>query len=251
MSSDLPRKRFEGKRVAVTGAGKGIGREIAKKIAEEGGTVVAMSRTLSDLEELQTELGEEQCEIIECDMGDPESAKAAAERAGACHGLVNNAAISVLQPFLETSHEVLSKMFSINVQGVLLVSQVIAARMIKEGIHGSIVNVSSQASQRALQDHTSYCVTKGALDQLTRCMAFELGPHSIRVNSIHPTVTMTAMGKMAWGDAAKAGPMLARIPLGKFAQTSDVASAVAFLLSDESDMIHGAFLPIDGGFWVA
>lgn len=217
-------------------------------------------------------LGEEYCEIIECDVGDPESAKAAAEQAGACHGLVNNAAVSVLQPFLETSHDVLAKMFAINVQGVLLVSQVIAARMIKHGIRGSIVNVSSQASQRALLDHTSYCVTKGALDQLTRCMAFEvraataadasvaylwrgcpsqLGPHGIRVNSIHPTVTMTAMGKMAWGDPAKAGPMLARIPLGKFAQTVDVASATAFLLSDESDMIHGAFLPIDGGFWIA
>jgi NAD(P)-dependent dehydrogenase (short-subunit alcohol dehydrogenase family) len=89
------------------------------------------------------------------------------------------------------------------------------------------------------------------LDQLTRMMALELGPHNIRVNSVHPTVTLTPMGEMAWSDPAKSGPVLARIPLGHFAQPVDVAQAIAYLLGDQARMIHGALLPLDGGFLVS
>jgi len=79
-------------------------------------------------------------------------------------------------------------------------------------------------------------------------MALELGPHKIRVNSVNPTVVLTSMGKMAWSDPAKAGPMLAKIPLGRFAEVEEVVDAVIFLLSDKSSMINGVALPIDGGF---
>ena len=102
----------------------------------------------------------------------------------------------------------------------------------------------------ALADHTAYCASKGALDQLTRMMALELGKHQIRVNAVAPTVTLTPMGEMAWGDPAKSGPMLKRIPLGRFAKPVHVARVVAYLLSEESDMVHGAVLPVDGGFLV-
>ena len=78
--------------------------------------------------------------------------------------------------------------------------------------------------------------------------ALELGSYQIRVNAINPTVTLTPMGEMAWGDPKKSGPMLARIPLGRFAKPFHVANAVAYLLSDAADMIHGVTLPIDGGF---
>ena len=123
-----------------------------------------------------------------------------------------------------------------------------AQGMVKRGEGGAIVNVSSQASMVALAEHTSYCVSKGGVDQLTRVMALELGPHNIRVNAVNPTVTLTDMAKLAWSDPAKSGPMLAKIPLGKFAQPGDVANTVAYLLSDQADMIHGAMIPIDGGF---
>ena len=97
-------------------------------------------------------------------------------------------------------------------------------------------------------DHTAYCASKGALDQLTRVMALELGPHNIRVNAVNPTVTLTPMGEMAWGDPAKRDPMLAKIPLQRFAKPIDIAHAVAYLLSDSADMITGVTLPVDGGF---
>ena len=76
----------------------------------------------------------------------------------------------------------------------------------------------------------------------------ELGPHGIRVNCVNPTVVMTAMGKIGWSDPDKAGPMLAKIPLGRFAEVSDVVGCIVFLISDMADMVNGAMLPVDGGF---
>lgn len=120
--------------------------------------------------------------------------------------------------------------------------------MINRKVSGAIVNVSSQASQVGLPDHTAYCISKGALDQLTRVSATELGPHGIRVNSVNPTVVLTEMGKAAWSDNAKAAPMLARIPLRRFAEEEDVVNAIVFLLSDKASMINGTLLRVDGGF---
>ena len=95
-------------------------------------------------------------------------------------------------------------------RAVLVVSQIAAKNMIARGVKGSIVNVSSQGSMVGLADHTSYCTSKGGLDQMTRVMAVELGPKGIRTNCVNPTVVMTAMGKKAWSDPVKAGPMLVR-----------------------------------------
>lgn len=100
--------------------------------------------------------------------------KEAAEKAGDIDLLVNNAGITILEPFLETKVENFEKVMSTNVTQVLVVSQVIAKNMIKRGKGGAIVNVSSQGSMVALQDHTSYCTSKGALDQLTRMMVHRI-----------------------------------------------------------------------------
>ena len=238
-------QRFEGKRVLVTGAGKGIGREIARLLAEQGATVVALSRSTDDLESLHQEIG---CEIITADLAHAQATIEAAQLAGRVDLLVNNAGISIPQSFLDTSVEALDATLAVNVRAVMLVSQVVARGMIERKQGGAIVNLSSQASMVGLLDHTAYCASKGALDQLTRVMALELGPHQIRVNAVNPTVTLTPMGEMAWSDPAKRGPMLARIPLGRFAKPLHVAHAVAYLLSDEADMITGTILPVDGGF---
>ena len=99
-----------------------------------------------------------------------------------------------------------------------------------------------------LPDHAAYCASKGALDQLTRVMAIELRPQGIRTNSVNPTVVLMPMGQRAWSDPAKSEPMLARTPLGCFAQPQDLAQAVAYLLSDGAGMINGTTLFVDGGF---
>merc|ERR1719367_2049102 len=139
-------------------------------------------------------------------------------------------------------------MFNSNVKQVINVTQVVVTKMMAEGRGGSIVNVSSQASQAALADHTVYCATKGALDMITKVAALEFGPHQIRVNAVNPTVTMTEMGKVGWSDPAKAGPMLAKIPLGRFAEVDDVVQCIVFLLGPGSALVNGITMPIDGGF---
>jgi L-xylulose reductase len=238
--------RLDGKRALVTGAGKGIGREIVKRLAGCGAHVVAVSRTPADLESLRAEAAG--CETIAADLADANACVRAAEQAGAIDLLVNNAGISVPQPLLETTAEAFDRTMNVNVRAALLVTQVVARGMIARGRGGAVVNLSSQASMAALADHAAYCASKGALDMLTKVMALELGPHQIRVNAVNPTVTLTPMGEMAWGDPKKSGPMLAKIPLGRFARPFHVAQAVAYLLSDQSDMIHGVTLPVDGGF---
>jgi L-xylulose reductase len=234
-----------GKRALVTGAGKGIGRQICMVLAECGARVVALSRTRADLDSLAGEIG---CETISVDLGDAHAAREAAERAGEIDLLVNNAGISRPQSLLETTVDAFDETMAVNVRAVLLVTQATAKGMIARGRGGAIVNVSSQASSVGITDHAAYCASKGALDQLTRVMALELGPHQIRVNAVNPTVTLTPMGEMAWSDPDRRSGMLAKIPLGRFAMPRDVAHAVAYLLSDHADMIHGVTLPVDGGF---
>lgn len=121
--------------------------------------------------------------------------------------------------------------------------------MLERKVAGAIVNVSSQGSQVGLDEHAAYCMSKGALDQLTRTMALELGRQGIRVNAVNPTVVLTAMGRKAWSDPVKAAPMLARIPLGRFAEEVDVVNVIIFLLSQRAGMINGACVPVEGGFW--
>ena len=235
---------FCGKRALVTGAGKGIGLQIARLLSELGAQVTALSRTAADLEELRAESG---CKTIVADLRDAKDARRSVERAGEIDLLVNNAGISIPQPFLDTTVGAFDETMAVNVRAILIVTQVIARGMIaRDG--GSVVNLSSQASMRGIADHAAYCAAKGAVDQLTRVMALELGPHNIRVNAVSPTVTLTPMAEMAWSDPEKQGPMMARIPRGRFAQPIDVAHTVAYLLSDLADMVHGAIVPVDGGF---
>jgi NAD(P)-dependent dehydrogenase (short-subunit alcohol dehydrogenase family) len=196
---------------------------------------------------LQSEIG---CETILADLGDATQARQTAERAGNVDLLVNNAAIAILEPFLETTRESWDATMAVNLRAVLVVSQVVAKRMIERGVSGSIVNISSMSSFQALPNHAAYAASKAGLDQLSKVMAVELGAHKIRVNSVNPTVVMTEMGKRAWSDPSKGGPMLARIPLQRFAECEDIASVVCFVLSDAAGMLNGLALRVDGGFWI-
>ncbi|XP_078043983.1 L-xylulose reductase [Augochlora pura] len=237
---------FEGKRILVTGAGKGIGRDLALRLAKFNGQVIALSKTKENLDQLRAQ--DSSIQTICVDLLDWEASRKAIQSVLPIDLLVNNAAVAVLQPFLEVTEQDFDLSFGANVKSVVNVTQVVAADMIKRKVAGSIVNVSSQASQAALANHSIYCATKGALDMLTKTMALEFGPHNIRVNSVNPTVVMTDMGKLGWSDPEKARTMLDKIPLGRFAEVDEVVDPIVYLLSDRSSMINGTMLPIDGGF---
>ncbi|ELK38333.1 L-xylulose reductase [Myotis davidii] len=118
-------------------------------------------------------------ETVCVDLGDWEATERALGSVGPVDLLVNNAAVALLQPFLEVTKEACDTSFDVNLRAVIQVSQIVARGLIARGARGSIVNVSSQASQRALTNHSVYCATKGAMDMLTKVMALELGPHKL------------------------------------------------------------------------
>lgn len=133
---------------------------------------------------------------------------------------------------------------NVNVKAIFNVTQVLLP-YINNG--GSIVNVSSLASLRALANHSIYSASKSAVDSLTRSFALEFGPRQIRVNSVNPTVVLTQMSIPNWSEPTKAEKMKSRIPLHRFAELNEVSDPIIFLLSDKSSFINGHSLPIEGG----
>lgn len=237
--------KFDGKTALVTGAGKGIGRVIVQELVKCGAKVIALSRTKSDLESLQSE--NPQIEIICLDLSDYDKTREVISKLNV-DLLVNNAAVAACEPVLTADLKEFDRMMNINVKAVMNVSQLVANRLVERGTAGSIVNISSQASMAALQDHMIYCATKAALDATTRVMALELGPKNIRVNAVNPTVITTDMAMVGWSDPKKQAWMTERIPMGRFGDPIEVANPVLFLLSDKASLINGVTLPIDGGF---
>lgn len=238
---------FHNERILISGATKGIGRATAKLLAANGASIVALGR---DAAELASLAGEIACETHAVDLADAAATRRVAQSLLPIDRLVNNAGMTELRPFLETSAETFDHIMAVNVRAAMILGQEVARDLIARGRKGAIVNVSSVASWKGTTDHAAYCASKGALDSLTTVMANELGPHGIRVNAVNPAVTLTPMAVKAWSDPKKSGPFLARIPLGRFIEPEEVAQAIAFLLSDEAAMISGIAMPVDGGFLV-
>lgn len=237
---------FSGKRAMVTGASQGIGNVIAKELAKRGATVIAVARSGDKLKELQKQVPN--IVPVCVDLADWNATETALSSVGPIDLLVNNAAVAILEPVGEIKPESFDISFATNVKAAINVSQLCVKSMKERRVAGAIVNVSSQAGIAALENHAVYCASKAALDQLTRVMALELGPHKIRVNSVNPTVTNTPMSLVGWSDPAKASAMQSKIPLRRFAEPEEVCDAVLYLLSDHSSMITGAVLPVDGGY---
>ena len=168
--------------------------------------------------------------------------------------LVNNAGTGVLEGFLELTESSYDRIMQVNLKSATFISQAFCKAFIKRHAagnieKGAIVNISSQASSVPLWNHTAYCISKAGMDHLTKMVALEMGSKcKMRVNSVNPTVVMTALGRSAWSDPKKAATVLDKIPLNRFAEVNEVVEPVLFLLSDAAAMIHGVSIPIDGGF---
>ncbi|HXR02881.1 MAG TPA: SDR family oxidoreductase [Pseudomonas sp.] len=235
---------FSGQRVLVTGASSGIGWEVVQQLLASGAEVFAMGRDPLALDKLAAQ----GCQVLRVEMADAQQLSAVLAELPVLQGLVNCAGISILEAATQVTADALDQVMAVNVRAAAMVAGSVARTMIGAGVKGSIVNVSSQASLVALDDHLSYCASKGAMDAMTRVQCGEWGKHGIRVNSVNPTVTLTPMAQMAWSEPSKRDPALAAIPLGRFAETSEVAAPILFLLSGAASMISGVSLPIDGGY---
>ncbi|MFY1666696.1 SDR family oxidoreductase [Pseudomonas sp. Pseu.R1] len=235
---------FTGQRVLVTGASSGIGWEVTQQLLNSGAEVYAMGRDACALQKLEAQ----GCRVLRVNIADQAQLKGLLADLPTMHRLVNCAGISILESATDVSADAFDQVMAVNVRASAMVAASVAKAMIKDGVKGSIVNVSSQASLVALDDHLSYCASKGAMDAMTRVQCGEWGKFGIRVNSVNPTVTLTPMAQMAWSEPSKRDPALAAIPLGRFAETAEVAAPILFLLSDAASMISGVALPIDGGY---
>ncbi|KAJ8923029.1 hypothetical protein NQ315_001577 [Exocentrus adspersus] len=205
---------FNGKRALVTGASKGIGRDIAVQLSKCGAKVVAVARSKDLLDKLKSE--HPSIETIQLDVSDWKKTDQVLSKSGPIDLLVNNAGLGWLKPMTEIEQKDCDDVFAINTKALINVTRLVVKDLLARKAPGSIVNISSQASLVGLLNHTVYCASKGAVDAFTRAAALEYGPYNIRVNAVNPTVIMTEMGKLGWSDPKIAGPFLEKIPLRRY-----------------------------------
>lgn len=249
----VDRFSLKGKRALVTGGSKGIGAVAAAVLAEAGADVAIVGRDSAGLESTRQSVVAHgrSCLVIEADMSTREGPRRAGELAlqhfGTVDILVNNAGIALIHDLLDLSVDAWDQTQAVNLRAPFILAQTVAPKMIEQRA-GKIINVSSQAGSIAVLGHAAYSASKGGLNMLTKTMAAEWGQYNIQSNAVSPTVILTPMGEQVWGDPAKGGPMLAKIPLGRFGKPLEVADLILFLAAPASDLICGEVILIDGGY---
>jgi 2-dehydro-3-deoxy-D-gluconate 5-dehydrogenase len=247
-----------GKVAVVTGGNGGIGRGIALGLAEAGASVAILARneernreTLAALEKIGVP-----AMALKLDVSQRKSLKPALEaverKLGPIDILVNNAAFAILKGLFDHSEEDWDSVMETNLTSCFLLSKYAAPSMIARKA-GKIINVASVGGYKGTPVYPSYGVSKGGLLQLTRCLAIELAPHNIQVNSLAPGWTATDMTDWIRNDpkyAALKDEMILRTPAGRFAEPSEMAGAAVFLASPASDFVTGADIIVDGGFFI-
>jgi len=248
--------RLDGRTALVTGAGRGLGLAAAIGLAQAGAEVYLVSRTLPELERAADSIRSDGGAAIPlvCDVTDGAGVRAAVARLPRLDILVNNAGGNMPEPFVDVTEERLDRVLSLNVRAAFLVAQAAARKMLEAADRrqrgGAIVNISSQMGHVGAAGRTVYCMTKHALEGLTKALAVELAPHNIRVNSVAPTFIETPMTAPFFEEPRFRDWVLSRIPLGRLGKLEEVSAAVAFLASPAASLITGTSLLVDGG-WTA
>ena len=248
-------RRFEGRSVLVTGGSRGLGRAIAGRFAAEGAALTIVGRKQADLDRAVAELRADggTVEGLAGDVAETgfceEVVAATVAREGGVDVLVNNAGVFDEAAFTEIEVERWDYVMAVMLRAPFVLSQHAARSMIDRGGGGAIVNISSLEGRGGDGPYASYTAAKGGLNQLTRQMAFELGPSGIRVNAVSPGYCRTEMAEEALGPEliARMEGGFDRVPLRRLVQPGEVASLVAFLASGEASAISGDDVLVDAG----
>ena len=242
--------RLRGRVAVITGAGTGIGVGIAQRLAEEGASIVlSASNSIAGARSLADEINNNggSALAVEADFREPSTASllvsSATETFGGLDILVNNAGFTLDKPFAETSLDEWTSLFNINVLAMIQTSHAALGPM-KERGRGRIINISSVHSALHSSGHVIYGATKGAVNAFSRALAIELAPKQITVNVIAPGAIYVERYDR---DNRELKAIQAAIPNKKLGLPNDVASAVAYLASDEAHYVTGDVMFVDGG----
>lgn len=252
---------FEGKTAVVTGAGSGIGKAVAKRLASEGSCVALLDMNIQGADATLAEITQDggKAIAVRCDITDADqvfdAAKKAADTFGGIDFWVNCAGYSKIIPFLDHTEEIWDRTLDINLKGTFFCCQAAVTYMLKNG-KGAIVNFSSQSGKKGTNSYAAYCASKFGIIGLTQSVAAEFAPNGIRCNSICPSVVRTPMWDMQIADYAKKKGIavdevmprfVKNTPLGRLCEYEDATNLVLFLLSDMSSYMTGQAINLTGG----
>ena len=252
----LKNYNLKNKTAVVTGAGKGLGRACAIALAEAGANLIIISRTKKDLDEVSKKIKKlrVKCKSYVCDITKYNEIKSIINEQAKIDILVNNAGNNIPEHFTKVKTKNMEYLVKINTVATFNLAQLSALKMInyknRKKVGGAIINMSSQMGHVGGPIRSVYNMNKWGLEGLTKGMSLDLAKYNIRVNTVCPTFVVTPMTKKFFKDKKFIKEVLGNIPLGRFAELSDVATAVVYLASDAASMITGTSLLVDGG-WTA
>jgi NAD(P)-dependent dehydrogenase (short-subunit alcohol dehydrogenase family) len=251
----LPAQRLDGRHAVVTGAGRGIGRAAALALAEAGASVTLFARTLDELDAVAQEVRDRGSHADTCvgDVRSPGDVRRLIETASAHESLsicVAAAGLNRPGPTLEQAIDDFDLVVDTNLRGTYLTCRAFAEAVVRQQHGARIVAVSSQMGEVGYPGRAAYCASKHAVNGLVRALAVEWAPLDISVNAVAPTFVDTPLTRPMFEDEAFKADVLRRLPIGRIGTAMDVVGAIVFLASDQSSLVTGHVLAVDGG-WTA
>lgn len=249
LAMQAPSFKLDGKRALVTGGSRGIGLAAAFALAQAGAEVTIAARDRAGLDQAVRLLADRGVAVnsLALDVTDAGAVRSAIVGLGVIHVLVNNAGGNRPGPLKDMSPEDIDAVLKLNVTSSLLVSQVVIEGLVAAGEPGSIINLSSQYGHIGAPERALYSAAKHGVEGYTKSLAWEVGRHAIRVNTVAPSMIETDMTRARLAEPGVREALAAKAALGRIGQPQDLMGAIVFLASDASAYVTGTSIRVDGG----